>query len=65
MLHYLADLEFNSSALKKSRKKLKKPTFNFDDLENNLPDASPGANERGIVENGEAHGDSNVEVQKK
>lgn len=57
----LDDLEFNSSALKKSRKKLKKPTFNFDDLENNLPDASPGANERGIVENGEAHGDSNVE----
>lgn len=47
---------------KKKKKKVKKTTFNLDDLENNLPDSSSGLNESSNIENGDAHGDSNAEV---
>ncbi len=58
-----ASLDLDSFGKKKKKKKTKKTTFNLDDLETNLPDSSSGANDSGIVENGEMHGDSNVEVE--
>lgn len=47
---------------KNKKKKLKKTTFNLDELENNLPDSMSGTQDAMGAENGETHGDSNMEV---
>lgn len=40
---------------------MKKTTFNLDDLDNALSEGGTASNE-GLTENGEFHGDSNIEV---
>ncbi|KAK7571933.1 hypothetical protein V9T40_014405 [Parthenolecanium corni] len=54
-------LDLDTFGKKKKKKKVKKTTFNLDDLENNLPDSSSSMNESNPIENGDAHGDSNAE----